>query len=182
MSTQTSDSQLLRFQIDPQPGESLRGCSAIAQSAMPRGRTNVIVFGLYAGVALAAYFLTPTTTLTTFAIGLVAVAGTIIALQAEGRSQIRRLQENDPHSRETYFVELSPEGIHTWCLHVDARYPWAEFAKTTENKEFYLFVRASGTGAAIPKRVLNAASEATLRAHIHQWSPDRGAALAREVT
>lgn len=180
MSTLISDSRPLRFQIDPQPGESLRGCSAIAQSAMSRARTNVIVFGLYAGVALAAYFLTPTTTLTTFAIGLVAVAGTIIALQAEGRSQIRRLQENDPHSLETYFVELGPEGIHTWCSHVDARYPWQEFTKTTENKEFYLFVRPSGTGAAIPKRLLDNASEAALRAQIRQWSPDRGAALARD--
>jgi GNAT superfamily N-acetyltransferase len=141
-----------------------------------------MVIGLYAGVALAAYFLTPSTRLTTFLIGLVAVLATMTALRLDGRSQMRRLQEGDPHSLETHFVELDPEGIRTWCAHVDARYPWREFTKTTENNEFYLFVRPSGTGAAIPKRLLDDATESALRVHIREWAPDRGAGLAREVT
>ena len=30
------------------------------------------------------------------------------------------------------------DGVHTWCGHVDARYPSREFAKVSENGEFYL--------------------------------------------
>jgi|SRR5687767_6745850 len=180
MSAQGSDVQSLRFQIDPRPGESLRGCSAIAQAAMSPGRANLIVYALYAAVFVAAFFLTPATWITTFLIGLVAVLATTLALQAEGRSQLRRLQASDPHALETHYVEIGPEGIHTWCSHVDVRYPWPEFTKVAENTEFYLFIRPSATGAAIPKRVLDDATESVLRARIREWSPDRGTALARE--
>jgi hypothetical protein len=50
-----------------------------------------------------------------------------------------------------------------------------------ENNEFYLFVRPSGGGAALPKRLLDSVTDVSLRECIAQWSPDGGAGLARAV-
>src|SRR4051812_23939512 len=132
MATNISMDQTLRFQIDPQPGESARACSAIARSVIDTTRGNVLLFGLYGAVGIAAYVLTPATRLTTFVIGLGGVLGTLYGLQAVGRSNLRQLQLTDPHSTETHFVEVSVEGVHTWCSHVDARYPWTDFVKVVE--------------------------------------------------
>jgi hypothetical protein len=172
--------QTLRFQIDPQPGESARACSAIARSVMSRSHGNVLLFGLYGAVGIASYFLTPATRLTTFVIGLGGVLGTLYGLQAVGRRNLRRLQLDDPHSTETHFVEVSVEGVHTWCSHVDARYPWGDFAKVVEHSEFFMLVRPNGTGAAIPRRLLSDSEIAQLRERLRDWSPDRGANLAKE--
>ena len=181
MTTHISMDTTLRFQIDPQPGESARACTAIARSSISMTRGNLLVLGLCAAVGLASYFFTPATRLTTFLIGLGAVLATIYGLQAEGRSRLRRLQAADPHSVETHFVEISEAGLRTWCAHVDARYAWTDFTKVVENNEFYMFVRPNGGGAAIPKRLLDDPGEAHLRERINEWSPDRGANLAREL-
>jgi hypothetical protein len=181
MATGMSMGQTLRFQIDPQPGESARACSAIARTIIPAGRGNLLLFGLYGAVGVAAYVLTPATRLTTFLIGLGGVMGSVYGLQAVGRANLRRLQLTDPHSTETHFVEVSADGVHTWCSHVDARYPWADFAKVTENNEFYMLARPNGTGAAIPKRLLDDAADAQLRDCLRGWSPDRGANLAKDL-
>jgi hypothetical protein len=173
-----SQTPALRFEIAPQLGESLRACSNIARAAVPPTRMNLAVYGLYAVVGLAAYVLTPSR-LTTFVVGMLGVVGSLYAIQFASRSRQRRFQGQDPHSRETHFVELTPEGIHTWCAHIDARYSWSDFAKATENKEFYLFVRPSGAGTAIPKRLINETTETMLRQRISEWSPDHGAHLAR---
>ena len=114
-------------------------------------------------------------------IGLGAIVATGVGLQAEGRSRLRRLQERDPHAQEVHHVELGPAGVRTWCAHVHARYTWADFAKVTENGEFYLFVRPNGSGVAIPKRLLDGPRDEELRSKIREWATDRGAALAREA-
>ena len=136
---------------------------------------------LYSAILAAAWVLTPETLAWTIAIAIVAVIATALILQVEGTSRIRRLQEGDPHARETHFVELSAAGIRSWCAHVDARYPWSDFTKVFETPEFYLFVRPGGLGAAIPKRLLDPARAAELRARIREWAPHRGAALGREA-
>jgi len=141
----------------------------------------VIVLGLYVAVGAASFVFTPATTFATLVIGLGAVLGTAFALQFEGRLRLRRLQASDPHAQETHFVELTQEGLHAWCAHVDARYPWRDFSKVTENGEFYLFARPNGSGSAIPKRLLDPTTEAALRERILEWSPDLGSGLAREV-
>jgi hypothetical protein len=173
--------QTLRFQIEPQPGETARACTAIAQGVIPTTRGNLLLFGLFALNGLAAYFLTPSTRLTTLVIGMAGILGTVYGLQAVGRSNLQRLQLADSHSAETHFVEVSPTGVHTWCSHIDARYPWADFAKATENNEFYMLVRPNGTGAAIPKRILDDAADSQLRARLRDWSPDQGANLAKVI-
>jgi len=172
----------MRFEIDPLPDETSRGCAAIVQASLPRSRANLIVIASYALIGVAASLLTPATWVMTFVIGVCGIAGTTIALQMEARSRLRRLRWNDPHATERHFLELSPEGVRAWCQHVDARYPWRDFAKVTENKEFYLFVRPSGAGSALPKRLLDQERELALRALIQEHSPDRGAALARTRT
>jgi hypothetical protein len=173
--------ETLRYEIDPKPDESMRACTAIAQAAMPPARGGLLILGLCVGVGVLAYFLTPSSRPETFLIGLVAIVATTYGLQAEGRRRLRRLRVDDQHARETHYVELSPDGLHTWCSHIDARYLWLDFTKVTEDREFYLFVRPSGVGSAIPKRLLDDAADQTLRLHIRQWSPDRGSGLAREL-
>jgi hypothetical protein len=113
--------QPLHFQIDPRHGESARACSAIARSVLPTSRTNLLLFALYILVGLASYFLTPSTRLTTFVIGMVGVLGTLYGLQAVGRATVRQLQSADSHSGETHYLEVSAEGVRAWCAHVDAR-------------------------------------------------------------
>lgn len=171
----------MRFEIDPQPGESLRACTAIARTALPTARGNAIVLAMYVLVGVASFVFTPATTLTTFMIGVGAVLGTVTALQLEGKSRLRRLRASDPHALETHFVELTPEGVRTWCAHVDARYPWQDFSKVAENAEFYLFVRPNGSGSAVPKRLVDPATAAALRERIREWGPKLELALAPEV-
>lgn len=168
-----------RFEVDPLPDESVRGCLAIAEGAMPPSRANLVVFALYAFVGLSAFLFARTTFLATFFIGMVAVAATAISLPAEGRRRLRALQNRDPHALETHVLELSASGVRSSCAHVDARHAWSDFARTKENTEFYLFVRPSGTGVALPKRLLDAATEASLRECIAEWSPDGGTGLTR---
>ncbi|HEX5409859.1 MAG TPA: YcxB family protein [Gemmatimonadaceae bacterium] len=167
----------LRFQIDPKPDETARACSAMAQLAMPPSRGGLLMLALYAAVGVLAYFLTPSSRLATFAIGVAAVLATAYSLQAEGRRRLRRLRVADPHANESHFVELGPEGVHTWCAHIDMRYPWSDFSMATEDREFYLFIRPSGTGSAVPKRLLDNAADEVLRTRIREWSPELGAAL-----
>ena len=170
----------MRFEIDPQPDETQRACAAIAKAMLPASQGGATIFAVYAGVIAAAYFLAPESRAVTAFVGIAAVFATIVGLQAEGRRRVRRLQRNDPHSSETHFVEIGPDGVRTWCSHVDARYPWADFAKVTEDREFFVLARASGQGAAIPKRLVDDSQDAELRARLREWSPDRGASLARE--
>jgi hypothetical protein len=168
----------MRIEIDPTPDETRRACAAIVRASLPPSRANLIVIASDVAVGVASYFLTPATWATTFAIGVFAIAGTTLALQVEARSRVRRLRANDPHASERHFLELNPEGVRAWCERVDARYPWRDFAKVIENKEFYLFVRPSGAGSAVPKRLLDQGRDAELRGHIREWSQDHGAALA----
>jgi hypothetical protein len=172
----------LRFQIDPTPEETRRACGAIAKAILPPNRAIFIIYALYALVMLAGYFLTPATPFATGMIGVVAIATTLLTLQQYGRFRVRGLRASDPHARETHFVELSPQGVHSWCAHIDARYPWSDFAKVCEDREFYLFVRPSGVGVAIPKRLLDSNSESELRSRICEWADDHGASLALEDT
>jgi hypothetical protein len=168
---------VLRFEIDPQPGESARATTAIVRSAVSTAEATLLAFGLYLGVGVASYFLTPATRLMTFIIALSGVLATMYGLRALSRSRLRRLRSNDPHSAETHVVELSSAGVHAWCAHVDARYPWSDFTKSVQTAEFILLVRPTGTGTAIPKRLVDAAGEAHLRERIREWLPDRGANL-----
>ena len=98
----------MRFQIDPTPDEAQRGCAAIARAVLPPSRGNAVLLGLYAAVVL-----TPTTRPQTIVIGVGAVLATAFALQAEGRSRLRRLRAADPHAQETHFVELGPGAVNS---------------------------------------------------------------------
>ena len=181
MATDIRESEQMRFQLDPTPAETQRACAAILQASLPASRSTLIFAGLYVAVAMAAFALTPATRNTTTIIGIVAVLATAIALRLEGQSRVRRLRASDPHAEEIHHLELGPDGVRAWCDHVDARYPWRDFSRVVETKEFYLFVRPSGNGSALPKRLLGQAQVAELRARIQEWSPDRGAGLASEA-
>lgn len=139
------------------------------------------MIALYALGVLAARVVTPSTWAPTAVIAIGAVAFTTMALQAEGRGRVRRLHAEDPHAQETHFVELDAAGVRTWCAHIDAKYPWSDFTKVAENKEFYLLVRPSGNGVAIPKRLLEEATARELKDRLREWAPDRGVALGREA-
>ena len=179
MATPITEERPLRFEIEPRPSETARACIAIARAAVGTDwRSFLMYIALYIALAVVAYIVTPATWLATYLIGLGAVFATSLALHGDGRWRLKRLQAADPHATETYFVELSAEGVRTGCAHVDARYRWEDYAKVLENDEFLLFVRPNGTGAVLPKRVLDDATEAVLRARIGEWAPEHSAGLA----
>jgi hypothetical protein len=170
----------MRFQVEPTHNETQRACAAIVQEALPKSRIDLLLISLYAIIVAAAYFLAPGSRAITIVIGMFAAVATNYLLAAEGRRRVAALQGNDPHSMETHFVELDPSGLHTWCAHIDARFAWSEFSKITTNAEFYLFIRPSGSGASIPKRILEATTERELRARIREWAPAGSIALAAD--
>lgn len=167
----------MRFQVDPRPDETQRACRAIVQASLPRSHGDVVLVVVIAAVVIAAFVLTPTTVNKTAAIAVGGVFLTVVGLQLAGRARLRHLRTNDPHALETHFIELGPDGVHTWCAHIDARYPWQDFTKVTENDEFVLFVRGSGNGSAIPKRLLDESTNRELRRSIGEWLGDRANAL-----
>jgi hypothetical protein len=167
----------VRVRIDPNPEETQRACHAIVASSLPRTRGSVTFLLLYAGVIGAAFVFARKTFAETAAIGIGAAFASMLAFQATARRMTRRLFAADPHSREPHHVELSEDGLRVWCDHVDSKYIWNGTVRVIENAEFYLFVRHSGNGVAIPKRVLDAEREQELRASIRAWSPDRGTSL-----
>ena len=181
MATDLSTQKPIRFQIEPTPGETQRACSAIVRACLPPSRRSHIMIALYVVIGAAAGLLTPSR-LMTFIIGVGAVLATESALRAESRSRVRRLQASDPHALETHYVELGPEGVHAWCGHIDARYPWQDYYRVLEDREFYLLVRPSGSGTAIPKRLLDAPRDAELRERIREWAPEQAAGLARPAS
>jgi hypothetical protein len=164
----------VRFQIDPTPEETARGCAALVSASLPAGRGNQIVIAAYVAVVVAAFVLARSTIAVTVFIGVGAVLGTTYALQAEARRRLRLLQGSDAHAKETYYIELTPEGVRTWCEHVDARYTWNGTTRVLETKEFYLLLRNSGSGLAIPKRVVSVESDSALRELFRRMSPDHG--------
>lgn len=160
----------MRFQIQPTEGEFARACNAMAQAALPPSRSTPIVVGLYVLVILAAFALTPSTWLPTALIGMGAVLVTSLALEAEGRARIRRVQREDTHALETHYVELNGEGVRSWCAHNEARCAWSDLIKVTENDEFFVFLRTGGNGSSLPKRLLDADMDAELRAQLREWA------------
>jgi hypothetical protein len=179
MATDFPMDQVLRFQIDPQLGETARARTAIARSLLSNPRGAWLLLGLLPAIGFASYFLTPATRMATFFVAMISVLGTGVGARTIVRLHARRLQAADSHSTETCFVEISEAGVRTWCSHIDARLPWADFIKATEDNEFFLLVRPDGSGAVIPKRLLDEAAEAELRDRLGQWSPDGGRHLAR---
>lgn len=171
----------MRFEIDPSVEEAQRACAALVHARLGPDRSSLFLYAVYAAIGGLAYVLTPATRGLTFLIALMASLATAIGLQLIGRARIRRLQTGDPHATERLQLELSAVGVHVWCAHIDARYEWSEFVKVTENGEFYLFVRAPGSGAWLPKRLLDSATDNELRGRVKEWAVDRGANLAREL-
>ena len=171
MDTTVLSPDLLRLQIDPLDGEMQRACAAITRASLPPTWLHALGVVLYIAIAAAAYVFTPDTATRTIPIGLGAVVLTVLMLQWDTRRRFRHIQQRDPHARETHYVELSPDGLRTWCDHIDARYPWAEFTRLLVTKEFYLFVRPSGLGSAVPRRLLDHARDVSLRSRVIEWAP-----------
>jgi hypothetical protein len=169
----------MRFRVQPTVDETQQACAAIASASFPPSRVGMIIYVTFAVIGLAAFLLIRSigaiaiTILLTSA-GVLAVT---LAIQTEARWLSRRAQESDPHAEEPYEIEVAPEGIRTWCAHVDARYTWDGITRVIETPEFYLFLRGSMGGPFIPKRLLDAASNEELRNGIREWSPDRGSHL-----
>ena len=173
----------MRFRVQPTQEETQRACAAAASVRFPPSRLGLVAYSVLAVVGFAAYFLVGSfwavavTVLLTSA-GIFAVT---LAMQAEAHWLIRRAQESDPHADEPYDIELGPEGIRTWCAHVDARYTWDGITNIVETPEFYLFIRGSSGGPFIPKRLLDAANDAELRERIREWAPELERCFPRQL-
>ena len=161
----------MRLEVNPLEGESQRGCSALLEASLPTSWSAVYFLAMYVAIAITAYFVAPSAVFATVLISIAAVFATIYILRWDWRFRTRRLQGKDPHLLETHYIELNPDGIRSWCAHVDARYPWAEYVKTVDTPEFLLLLQAGGGGNAIPKRLLNTQAEAELHQRLAEWAP-----------
>jgi hypothetical protein len=172
----------LRFQIDPLPRETFRGCQAIVAASLPPNRSVLIVIAVYALIGAAAAMVTPSTAPATIIIAIGGLLVLVYGSQAYSRRRTSTLIDADPHALETHFIELDTDGIHCWCKHMDSRFSWADVTKVKESRDFYLFLRPGGNGVAIPRRVLDADLESQLQSRIKEWSPDKGAHLANTAS
>jgi hypothetical protein len=168
----------MRFEILPIPGESFRGCQALVRESLPADRSGVISFAVCFAVSIAAYLLTPSTAGVTTVIAAGAIIVFMFGSQANAKGRVAQLRAADKHSLEKYFIELDDTGARTWCNHVDARFPWCDFTRTTENAEFFLLIRPGGSGIAIPKRVVGTGA-AELRERLSAWLAQPIASAAR---
>ena len=171
----------MRFRVQPTPDETQRACAATVSASLPPSRANLIMLANFALAGVAAFLFARSTWVTTFLLILACILTLSSVLQAEARWRIGLAQAGDPHADEPYEIEVGPEGIRTWCAHVDMRYTWDGITQVIETPEFYLFLRGSGGGPSIPKRLLDAASNDELRKSISEWAPDRGVSLTDEV-
>jgi hypothetical protein len=161
-------SDSVRFEIRPLSGESFKGCQALARESLPPDHSGVISFAVCFAIPIAAYLLTPSTAAATTLIAAGAIMTLILASRAHAKARLAQVRAADKHSLETHFVELDDTGARTWCAHVDARFPWHDFTRTTESAEFFLLIRPGGAGIAIPKRVVGTGA-AELRERLSVW-------------
>jgi hypothetical protein len=168
----------LQIRVDAEPDEAYRGCEALVAAMYPRSHAVWIVMVIYALAGLSAVMFAGEAAAVTITIAIGALLAVSWAIQLEARWRRRRALAADPHRDEAHFIELSDEGIRTYCDHVDSRITWSAITAVKETSAFYLFVRGASGGVAVPKRALTPAMDQTLRAGVRQWSPDRGSALA----
>jgi hypothetical protein len=161
----------VRFEIDSNPAEAQRACAAIARAMFPPTRFVISLLVLYACVWAASMYFTPATRTATAIIAIASIVAAVLLLQFDLQSRGRSAQARDPHAHETHYVELSADGVRTWCAHVDARLPWADFSRVLDTPEFLLFARPSGVGVAVPKRLIKAEEIETLLAQTQTWAP-----------
>jgi hypothetical protein len=150
------------------------------REALPPDRTGVISLAVVFAAAVAAQLLTPSTAAVTTLIGAGALIAYQVAFQAHANRRVAQLRAADEHSLETHFVELDDTGTRAWCSHVEARYPWRDFKRATENAEFFLLTRGGGGGVAIPKRVVGDGA-AELRERLAVWLRQPAAAAGHEL-
>lgn len=161
----------MTFTIDPRPDETARGCSAMVLTSMPPSRFTFVLIGAYVVAFVVATFFVPQATVPAFILAVATTTVVILAMQAEARSRLRRGRMADPHALEPYQVELSTEGIRTWCEHIDTRYTWSGMSVLKETPEFLLFIRGLGGGVFLPKRLLQPQDIASIRQQVTSWAP-----------
>jgi hypothetical protein len=167
--------------IESDPAEAIRSCQAAAAAAWPRSYAFWVLFAIYCVLGYLVGRLVPEGGVTALLLVVGGLAVAMFAVHAEGRWRMLRGLQADPHIAEPHHAEITPDGLHLWCAHVDSRFTWDGLTAVRETAEFYVFVRGTSGGPVVPKRVLTAADEAELRALVREWSPDRGAGLGADA-
>jgi hypothetical protein len=152
--------------------------AAVLKTLLTRDYSDVYLTALYLVVGAVAYVATPSTWKVSVPLVPIGTLAGVFILRAEARRRTRKAGGIDPHALETYQIEITEAGFRTWCAHIDCRFTWDSFTQIRETTEFYLFLRAPGSFA-VPKRLLDDATEAELRGLIETWSQDHGRGLAR---
>jgi hypothetical protein len=169
----------MRIQVEPEPNESERICSAILASSLPPSRAGWVIFPIALLIGVASGFFSEGAWLLTIALTTLGVVAVVYALQTETRWRSRRGLVRDPHVNEPYQIEIDAAGIRVWCDHIDTRYTWNGITKAVETADYYLLLRGPNGGPAIPKRLLDEETEKELRRRIGEWSPEGGLSLAQ---
>lgn len=159
------------YSIDPTPDEIARGCQALVQDSLPRSHATFVLFATYIAAFAAATVFIPSAATPAFVLAVATATVAILGIQAETRARLRRARSTDPHLLETYQVELSAEGIRTWCGHIETRYTWDSINALKETPDFVLFVRGVGGGVYLPKRLFGPDDITTLRSNVATWAP-----------
>lgn len=174
-----TDQQML-VSIVPTADENIRIRAAVTRKVLVRNYSDAYLIALYLAIAAIAFVLTRATWLISVPLVVMGVSGGVWLLQREARRRTRATIARDPHALEPYRVAVDESGIRTVCDHIECRMAWSYFTSVRETTELYLFLRAIG-GYAIPKRVLDDATDTELRDLVRRWSPDQGSGLARVV-
>jgi hypothetical protein len=171
----------MRFEIDPLPDETLKACQALVAMELPPSRWPLILLGVYGLVVAASFAFARSTMPATVFIGIGSVMLALTLWERYNRARTGRLLGRDTHGRERHFIEVDAEGVRAWCSHAESRYSWTDFTAVSETKDFILLRRSGGNGSAIPKRLLDDASDAAIRASLRQWVAEDKLHFARVI-
>ncbi len=161
----------MTFTINPTSAETARGCQALAFKSLPSNKSGLVLGAIYVLTFLVATFLIPQASLSAFLLAVGTTTVALLGIQTEARRRIARGRAADPHALEPYQVELSSEGLRTWCAHIETRYTWGAIRLMADSPEFLLFVHGVGGGLFLPKRLLSEADLAGIRQDVAKWAP-----------
>jgi hypothetical protein len=146
-------------------------------ASLPASHSTPIIVVGYIVVMVLAAVLARDSQAVTVGLTTLGVALVLGGLQWDLKRRLDRARADDPHRDEHYFIDVSVGGVRTYCDHIDTRYTWEGLSSVIETPEFFLFVRGSSGGPALPKRVLSPEDLMGLRNLIVSHSPDRGVRL-----
>ena len=175
----------VEVRFHPDPGEQGRAALAIGHIAdRPVLRLGLAFLPL--ATLLAALVLAPGSQLTGGWL-VVALSGSavcfgawLMARPAWQRQRAARAFAGSSTAAFEHGLVVSPTGLQITAGSATTTFGWDVVQQVRETTEFYLFFYARQHAVYLPKRLLDATQDASLRALVRAAAPDAGRGLARE--